>query len=470
MTILRMFQTIGLCLAFAGLGQPAPALAAVGGATQAETHRLSGRWEGPLNVGGGSIRFVLRVDTSGAAAVDSPDQGVVGLAVSDLSVEGDTVSFQVPSVGGRFEGVLASDGSTLAGALHQGPAQMPLALTRVEETASAAAPARPQHPVEPYPYRVEEVVFDNPAALGVRLAGTLTLPEGEGPFPAAVLISGSGPQDRDETILGHKPFLVWADALTRRGVAVLRYDDRGMGHSTGDFLAATSADFATDTAAAVAFLQSRHEIDSGRIGLIGHSEGGLIAPMVAVEGGEVAWVVMLAGPAVSGGEILQEQQRRLAAAAGMSPEEVAAGNRIQRAVLEAVAENADDGEAAAIAVTALLVAIGMPEGQSRQSAESVSGPWYRWFVAHDPAATLQSLNVPLLAVYGGKDLQVPADQNAPVLEGLNPAAQVVVFPELNHLLQTAETGQVEEYGEIEETIAAEALTMVVDWVMARSAD
>ena len=438
---------------------------------QAEAPSLSGRWEGPLALpNGASIRFVLRVDETGAAVVDSPDQGGFGIAVADLSLSAGTVRFAVPAVGGRFEGVLDAAGTTLTGVLSQGPANMPLVLTRAAETASTAGPARPQHPVAPYPYRTEEVAFDNPAAPGVRLAGTLTLPEGDGPFPVAILISGSGPQDRDETIMGHKPFLVWADALTRRGVAVLRYDDRGVAGSTGDFAAGTSADFATDVEAALAFLAARHDIDSERMGLIGHSEGGMIAPLVAQRSGEVAWVVMLAGTAVSGAEILQEQQRRLATAAGAPEAQVDAGNAAQRALMRAVAENADDPEAAAQAVTTLLIAMGQPEASARATATTMASPWYRWFVAHDPAGALEALNVPLLAVYGGRDLQVPADQNAPVVERLNPRAEVIVFPELNHLLQTAETGQVEEYGQIEETVDPEALETVVDWVVARSAD
>lgn len=456
-----------LCLTAPVAMSPARAVAAVA----AEAPQLVGRWEGPLSLpSGASIRFLLRVDATGAAVIDSPDQGAISIPAADLALDGGVVRFTVPAVHGGFEGALSDDGTTITGTLSQGPARMPLVLRRTGGAEAAQAPSRPQTPLEPYPYRVEEVAFDNPAGPGVRLAGTLTLPEGPGPFPAAILISGSGPQDRDETLFGHKPFLVWADALTRRGIAVLRYDDRGFGQSTGDFGSATSADFATDTVAALRFLAGRADIDSQRIGLIGHSEGGLIAPMVAVESGEVAWVVMLAGSAVSGAEILQEQQRRLATAAGAPAAQVEAGNQVQRAIMRTVAENAHDGEAAAAAVTALLVAMGVPEAQARESAAGVSSPWYRWFVAHDPAETLRALDAPTLAIFGGRDLQVPADQNAPALEQLNPAIAVVVFPELNHLLQTSETGEVSEYGEIEETIAPEALETVVDWVVARAAD
>ncbi|RZJ04190.1 MAG: alpha/beta hydrolase [Brevundimonas sp.] len=429
--------------------------------------QLAGQWDGVLSVGGQSLRIVLRVDPTGAAVVDSPDQGASGIPAVGPTVEGGVVRFSVPAVRAAFEGVLAEDGRSITGALTQGPASMPVVLTRTAETASLAGPSRPQTPVAPFPYRSEDVTFPN-ASGGITLAGTLTLPPGEGPFPAAILITGSGAQDRDETILNHKPFLVWADALTRRGVAVLRYDDRGVGGSGGGTPDETSADFATDAAAALAYLRTRPEIDPRSIGLIGHSEGALIAPLVAQNGGEPAWIVMLAGPSVSGGEILVEQQRRLATAAGMPADRVESGSAHQRALMEAVARNKDDPAAAERETVALLAAAGVSEAQAKEAVRPIVAAWYRWFVTHDPAPTLAAVHVPLLAIYGGKDLQVPADQNAPVLARALPAAQIVILPDLNHLMQTAGTGAPSEYGTIEETIAPEALETVVDWVAARS--
>lgn len=436
-------------------------------ALQAAAPQLAGQWNGVLSVGGQSLRIVLRVDAAGAAVLDSPDQGASGIPAVGPTLEGGVVRFSVPAVHAAFEGALSADGRTITGALSQGATAMPVVLTRTADTASVAGPSRPQTPVAPFPYRSEDVTFRN-ASAGIELAGTLTLPPGDGPFPAAILITGSGAQDRDETIFNHKPFLVWADALTRRGVAVLRYDDRGVGGSGGGTPDETTADFATDAAAALAYLRTRPEVDGRRIGLIGHSEGGVIAPMAAQEGGEPAWIVMLAGPSVSGGDILVEQQRRLATAAGQSPAQVESGNALQRALMDAVARNKDDAAGAARETEAILVAAGQPQAQAHAAVRPIVSPWYRWFVAHDPAPALAAVHVPLLAIYGGKDLQVPADQNAPVLARLLPAAGIVVLPELNHLMQTAGTGAPSEYGTIEETIAPEALKTVVDWVAARS--
>jgi len=443
------------------------AVAAVAAPVQAQTPAagLTGTWEGPISVGGQSIRIVFRIDGAETVVMDSPDQGGFDIPAEPSAGENGLVRLTVPSIGGRFEGAHSEDGRTLTGSLSQGGVTLPLILTRTSET--AARLVRPQTPVPPFLYRSEEVAFDNAEASGVRLAGTLTLPQGSGPFPAAILITGSGPQDRDEMVFGHKPFAVWADALTRRGVAVLRYDDRGTAGSTGDFATATSADFATDADAAFAFLAARPDIDAARIGLIGHSEGGAIAPLVAQEGVPVAWIVMIAGPAVSGGDILSEQQRLLATAMGAAPEAVAAGNVSQRAVMALVAAHADDGEATQREVTAYLVGQGMPPPAAAQSAAGFSTPWFRWFIAHDPAPALSGFSGPMLAIYGGKDLQVPADQNAPVLERLKPDAEVVVLPGLNHLMQPATTGLPNEYAGIETTVDPQALSTVVDWVAAR---
>lgn len=443
------------------------AVAAVAAPVQAQTPAagLTGTWEGPIIVGGQSIRIVFRIDGAGATVMDSPDQGGFDIPAEASTSENGQVRLTVPSIGGRFEGARSEDGRTLTGSLSQGGVTLPLILTRTSET--AARLVRPQTPVPPFPYRSDDVAFDNAAAPGVRLAGTLTLPQGAGPFPAAILITGSGAQDRDETVFGHKPFAVWADALTRRGVAVLRYDDRGTAGSTGDFATATSADFATDAAAAFAFLAARPDIDAARIGLIGHSEGGTVAPLVARDGAPVAWIVMIAGPAVSGGEILSEQQRLLAAAMGAGPQAVAAGNVTQRAIMALVAAHADDGEAVQREVAAYLVGQGAPQAAAAQTAAQVSTPWFRWLIAHDPAPALSGFHGPLLALYGGKDLQVPAEQNAPVLERLKPDAEVVVLPGLNHLMQPATTGLPNEYAGIEITVDPQALSTVADWVAAR---
>lgn len=451
MTILTSFVAV-----------PVLAIASV----QAAPADLAGVWEGRISAGGQSIRIVFRVDAAGNAVMDSPDQGARNIAVDRPTAEGGVVRFVVPVLRGQFEGTRSDDGQTLTGVLSQGGATLPLILTRTATTATLAS--RPQTPAPPYPYRSEEVVFENAAAPGVRLAGTLTLPEGTGPFPAAILISGTGPQDRDETIEGHKAFAIWADALTRRGVAVLRHDDRGVAGSTGNYGAATQRDFASDVKAALDWLTARPDIDPSRIGLIGHSEGGTFAPLAMQDGARAAWLVMLAGPAVSGGEIIQEQQRRIAVAAGMPAEEVERTNALQRRAVAAVAAHADDAGAVRREIEALLVANGRTAREAAQTAAVMSSAWYRGMVAHDPAESIRAIHVPMLAVYGGKDLQVPADQNAPMVSRLKPDADVVVLPGLNHLFQPASTGLMAEYGQIETTLDPSVIRTVVDWVAARS--
>ncbi len=443
-----------------------PDIAMTTAPAQAADADLVGRWEGALNVGGASLPIVIRVEQGPdglATVMDSPAQNVRGLAVTGLSDAGGVVRFSVPAARGAFEGARSADGGVWTGAWSQGGASLPLVLTRAAATAEPAGPARPQTPVPPFPYAAEDVTFRNEDA-GITLAGTLTLPPGDGPFAAVVLLTGSGAQDRDETIFDHRPFAVWADALTRRGMAVLRFDDRGVGGSGGGGPDETSEDFAGDAAAAIAWLRTRPEIDPARIGLMGHSEGGMTAPLAVSRGAPAAFVVMIAGQSVTGADIITEQAARLVAASGASPEQVAETRRGQTEIMAASVANKDDGPAAARAAEASLVAAGQPAAQAQASVRGISSPWYRWFASHDPAPALAALDVPVLALYGGKDLQVPADQNAEALARVQPQAEIVVLPDLNHLMQTAATGLPGEYATIEETVAPEALTTVGDWI------
>lgn len=435
--------------------------------TRQATSPLVGVWEGPLTVGGQTIRLVFRVAADGRAVMDSPDQGARGIAIDSPSLEDRLVRFAAPGMAVAVEGRLSDDGRTIAGTFRQGGVELPLVLTRTADTADLSRP-RPQTPQPPFPYRSEEVVFENPAAPGIRLAGTLTLPQGEGPFPAAILITGTGPQDRDETIEAHKPFAIWADELTRRGVAVLRYDDRGVAGSTGSFPAATQRDFASDAKAALTWLAARPEIDAARIGLIGHSEGATFAELAMQDGADSAWLVALAGPALSGGEIITAQVERIAMASGMPAEAVARNTAYQRRLMEAVASHADDPDAARRAVHGLLLESGRSAEEAARLAAAMSSDWYRGMVAYDPAESIRAIRVPMLAVFGGKDLQVPADQNAPAVSRLKPDAEVVVLPGLNHLFQPADTGLMSEYGQIEVTLDPSVIETVVDWVAARS--
>jgi hypothetical protein len=315
---------------------------------------------------------------------------------------------------------------------------------------------------------------------GVRLAGTLTKPRGRGPFPAVLLATGSGPQDRDEALLGHRPFLVLADRLTRAGLAVLRCDDRGVGGSTGSFAGATTLDFAADARAGLAYLRSRRDVDRTRIGLIGHSEGGIVAPLVAADGG-VAFVVLLAAPGVPGDSLLALQGAAVLRAMGESDSVVAWNGRLQRrlfAVLKAPGESSGLRQRLLEVIDRAVDELPADQrgvvnrSNMTAQAEMMSSPWFRWFVAYDPAPALARLACPVLALNGALDMQVPAKENlAAITRALaaagNRDARTLELPGLNHLLQTSPTGSPAEYGTIEETIAPAALDTIATWIEAR---
>jgi pimeloyl-ACP methyl ester carboxylesterase len=423
-----------------------------------------GDWHGTMRSATAELRVGLEITAKPGGGYEgrmiSPDQSPVWLKLDSLTVENGRLAFSGARLQGSYEGWWDEAQSAWVGAWTQGQT-LPLVFRR----GKVEPRLRPQTPKPPFPYRAEDVSFDS--APGVRLAGTFTLPKGKGPFPAAVLITGSGAQDRDETIMDHKPFMVLADALTRRGIAVLRTDDRGFARSTGDFAKATSEDFAADAEAAVGYLAGRPEIDARRIGLIGHSEGGIIGPMVAVADPRVAFVVMLAGPGVPSRELMTAQREAVARTAGLPPEAVARNEAVIGRVEAALAQGKDTAQAEADAAKVLTDA-GMPAAGAAQTVRQLSSPWYRWFIAYDPRPTLRKLRVPVLALNGDKDVQVVAAQNLPsIREALkdDPKAAVVELPGLNHLFQTADTGAPSEYARIEETIAPAALRLVGDWVV-----
>lgn len=438
-------------------------------------------WQGALEVGSIKLRLVLKIsktpDGTLTATLDSIDQGAMNLPVDSITIEERDFRFEMKKIGGSYEGTLSEDGSEVIGTWTQGGQSLPLAFKRLKGAAQAPELKRPQEPKKPYPYREEEVFFENTEA-GITLAGTLTLPRAKGPFPAAVLISGSGQQDRDETVEGHRPFLVLADYLTRRGIAVLRFDDRGVGKSTGDPATATSADFAADALAAVKYLQTRQEIDAKKIGLIGHSEGGLIAPMTAVRApGEIAFLVLLAGPGVPGIEILLLQAELIARASGASEEVIAKQRALQGAIFAVLAEESDNTQAEK-RIREIFAQISEEEKQAlgiweeliEALMKQILTPWFRYFVAYDPRPTLMQVQCPVLAITGEKDLQVPPSQNLPeIVKALEAGGHsdytVVKLANLNHLFQTSGTGALSEYAQIEETFAPVALKVIGDWIV-----
>lgn len=319
-------------------------------------------------------------------------------------------------------------------------------------------------PVKPYPYREEDVTYDNPMA-NIKLAGTITIPQGKGPFPAVLLMAGSGPNDRDESLMGHKPFLVLADYLTRKGIVVLRYDKRGVGKSGGDYSKAIMEDFASDGEAGVGYLKTRSEVDAHKIGIVGHSEGGVEGPMVAASDPDVAFVVMMAGPGVKGDELLAAQQKLLQQSRGISAEKIEQDAVVQKKVFAILQKDEDDSVRDAELRTALQGSV--PEAQLGMQVKILNSPWFRGFVVYDPAPTLMKMKCPVLAINGEKDLQVPPDQNLPAIRKAlanNKNAEVDELPGLNHLFQTAKTGAIGEYAEIDETMSPVALEKVAGWI------
>lgn len=437
----------------------------------AQTRDVAGSWEGVLESPAGKLRIRLHVEKTAEGALtakmDSVDQGALGIPVDQVSFADGMLKWSISRLGASYEGKLNEAGDTIEGMLTQG-ITLKLNLRRMSAAAVAsAAIRRPQTPKPPYPYKVEEVSFASKAA-GVTMGGTLTIPDGAGPHPAVILISGSGAQDRDETIFSHKPFLVLADHLTRKGIAVLRYDDRGVGKSTGSREEATSVDFSEDAEGGLDFLMKRKEIDAKRIGFIGHSEGGVIAPMIAVRRPETAFIVLMAGTGVDGEQILYEQGQAVLKANGASAEAIAAQRSIQEKIFAIVKAERDPEEAAA----KLRQVLGVTPA-AEQSIKSVNSMWFRYFLTYNPQPVLEKVKCPVLALNGSLDTQVVPAQNLPAIEaalkkGGNEDFETVLLPGLNHLMQTAKTGGVPEYNQIEETIAPVALDKMSSWLRRRT--
>lgn len=440
---------------------------------------LDGVWEGVVELNGVELRQVLRfrtIEQGTFGTYDSPDQLMNGAPLTDLARDGDHINFSAFRRLSRFTGTLSDAGGRLTGTwITTGQPDVAMTFIRRAPGPDTGGPNRPQEPKPPFPYRVEHVTFDNPSAPGVRLAGTLTRPEGEGPFPAAILLTGSGPQDRDESLLGHKPFAVLADHLTRNGVAVLRYDDRGVGDSTGVYSEATSPDHASDANAAFAWLSARPEIRGDAIGFIGHSEGGVTAPVAMADNEAVAWFIGLAPPGTSLVQLLLSQRRLVSAQMGVSEEDLDRTEPVVEALFKAIAgaETPEDGHAAATAVLTpeARTALGLPpEMDSTDIVRNLAAPWLHYLLRYDPAANLARIDVPVLVMIGSLDRQVPPTDNlAAIREALrdNPDVTLVEVPGLNHLFQTARTGGMGEYAAIEETFSPTALALVSDWINER---
>jgi uncharacterized protein len=437
-------------------------------AATAAAQTIEGNWLGTLEVPNGKLRLAWKVQANAAggynASVDSIDQGAHGLPVDEVIFEPPQVRFTMKRLGASYAGQVDEGGRRIRGQWTQGGTSLPLDFERSEGEPPRLH--RPQDPKPPFPYVAEDVTYESG---GVTLAGTLTRPNGDGPFPALLLLSGSGPQDRDEQIFGHRPFAVIADHLSRRGCAILRVDDRGVGKSTGRLADATMDDLAADALAGIRFLRARKEIDPKRLGILGHSEGAVVGPLAATKSGEVRLLVLLAPPAVPGKEILYAQGEAIARASGVPPEGIERNRVMQTRIVETIigASGADEARRELEAVIAEV-----PEAQrasARAQIASFTSPNLKSFLAVDPQALLRKLRVPVLALFGEKDLQVLPSQNAGRLEAALRAAgnsdyRVRILPGLNHLFQPAKTGAPSEYAKIDETFSPAALDAIAEWL------
>ncbi|TNF26306.1 MAG: alpha/beta fold hydrolase [Deltaproteobacteria bacterium] len=451
-------------------------------------------WAGAVSLPGAQqlelqVHFVPNEDGSVSGTISIPAQAVTDAPLVDVSDDGSQLAFtlQVPGAPAVFTATRTADGQAADGTLSQGGAQLPLHLAQTTpEAVAAAGPARPQTPAPPFPYAARDATWQN-ADDNVTLAGTLTFPDDGAKHPAVLLITGSGQQDRDETIFGHKPFWVLADALTRRGFAVLRVDDRGVGGSTAGAAPVTLRSNLGDALASVAWLAAQPEVDPTRVGLVGHSEGGILVAMAAAEHPDrFAFIVSLAGTGIRGDALITLQVGAVGRAEGASEEQVEANMAEQRALLQLVAEGADEATLKAALEAAFDAGLAKASDEEKAEVEKIGkealvtqrlaqlgSPWLRSFLAFDPTEAWRQVRCPVLVVIGEKDRQVPPEENlagirAALTAGGNPDFTLETLPGLNHLFQTAGTGGPSEYVKIEETFAPSALARIGDWLEAKA--
>ncbi len=446
------------------------------------SQNITGIWNGAIEVDKDKkINFIFNIqknEKTYQTTIDIPTQRVNGINAIKTSFKGDSLIIDLSNVGMKYSGQLNADHTSINGKMVEGLNSFTLNLSRnsVSETPQAN---RPQEPLKPYPYIEEIVSFVNKDA-NLTLVGTFTHPKVVGKHPVAILISGSGPQDRDETISQHKPFLVLADYLTKQGIAVLRYDDRGFGESTGNHSDATTYDFALDVLSAIDYLKTRNDIDTNKIGLIGHSEGGIIAPLVANKSNDVAFIVSLAGTGISGTELSVIQSKTMRPFP--VPDEVA----YEKAIREAIEITKQDKEVSEIkpqlnehyftTIAPILKNVGIPETKVDEIIAGLvdmrTTKWVRYFYDYNPADEYKKVGCPVLSLNGSLDTQVEAKINQDGLrdaltEGISQDFKIIELEGLNHLFQTAKTGKMDEYSEIEETFSPKALKIISDWILER---
>lgn len=438
---------------------PYPALAEI----------VTGTWSGKLQIQGVSLGIVFHIgDEPGSGALpvvtmDSPDQGVKGIPVQTDYFSADSISVSSAALAMKYSGRL--EGDVIDGTFTQMGRSLPLSLTRGEEVR-----LRPQTPRPPYPYKSSDVTFRG-AADDVMLAGTLTMPDSaDGDTPVVLMVSGSGLQDRDETLFGHKPFAVIADRLARAGIGSLRYDDRGVAPSTGNPDEATTMDFAGDASGGLEWLRGQ---GYGNVGILGHSEGGAIAFILS---DKADFIVTLGASAISGNEVLLYQIDGNLEDAGLSAEERLRAGKVLRAAIDSVTAHRELDTAQARLVFGSAMTEGMERYADRAGGEwavlnsmkddpaMLLQPWMRYFLSYDPAADIRKAGVPALALYGAKDVQVRADRNVGPMRSLNPGVRVKVYDGLNHLMQPCVTGKAVEYGQIETTVDDAVMDDIIKFI------
>lgn len=441
---------------------------------------LTGSWLGKISAGAIDLRIVFNLSVvekdSVIATLDSPDQGAKNIKMGLVTISGKTIKISAALMLAEYNGTIKSD-TLIEGTWKQAGTSHILNIVKLEAPFTLN---RPQEPKPPFNYTSEDVTFTNDK-FNIKLAGTLTIPAGKGPFPSVILITGSGAQNRNEELFGHKPFMVIADYLSRKGIAVLRYDDRGVGKSQGDYATATSVDLSTDVEAAFNFLSRNPKINPKSIGLVGHSEGGLIAPIVASSNKNIAFIVSLAGPGVTGQQIIIRQARDISRLSGV-PDNVIKESEETNKKLFTVLRKEKDNKKAEIKILALYKEIlekkKTPEEETEKAVKQLKATfnaetftWLRFFMFTDPAIFWKKVKCPVMALNGEKDLQVSANENLPAIEkALKSAGNKSVRTEklsgLNHLFQHCDKGLPDEYGQIEETFSPEVLSIITDWILA----
>jgi len=439
---------------------------------------ITGEWNGILKIPGKQLTIIFKISKLGegySATLDSPDQRVAGVQVTTTTFVSPVLKLSIAGAGIEYEGVLGED-KIIRGNFKQSGMTYPMELSK--EKVEKVLPKRPQEPAKPYPYNSEDITFENNKE-AVTLAGTFTYPKKKGTFPTVVLISGSGAQNRDEELLGHKPFLVLSDYLTKNGIAVLRFDDRGTAQSKGNYSLATTENLATDVEAAINYLKTRKEVNKSKIGLIGHSEGGIIAPMIASKSKDVSFIVLLAGSGMRGAELLLLQQKLIKKASGISDDDLQESQAFYKGLFEIITDAKSEAEMRTAFDTYLKLSTQkMPDSQKggmsnadfiRLMEKQLLSPWMSYFIKYDPALALEKVTVPVLALNGEKDLQVPPEENLEAIKsalekGGNKKVTTKELAGLNHLFQESQTGSPSEYADIEQTFSPKALEEIKNWI------